>query len=90
MTALEKLQAGVRIYNLDTGNGTSTLELIKTFEEVNGLKLNYEVVERRPGDIAECMLMFRRPLRRRGKRLGAMWPICAEMPVLLSKDKQRF
>jgi len=54
VAALERLEAGVHIYNLGTGKGTSVLELIKTFEEVNGLKLNYEVVGRRPGDIAEC------------------------------------
>ena len=54
VAALERLEAGVHIYNLGMGKGTSVLELIKTFEEVNGLKLNYEVVGRRPGDIAEC------------------------------------
>jgi len=30
------------------------LQLVKTFEEVNGLKLPYEIVGRRPGDIAVC------------------------------------
>ena len=54
VAALEKLEAGVHIYNLGTGRGTSVLELIKTFEEINGLKLPYEIVDRRPGDIAKC------------------------------------
>jgi len=54
VAALKKLEAGVHIYNLGTGRGTSVLELIKTFEEVNALKLPYEIVKRRPGDIAEC------------------------------------
>jgi len=54
VAALEKLEAGVHVYNLGTGKGTSVLELIKTFEEVNGLKLPYEIAQRRPGDIAEC------------------------------------
>lgn len=54
VTALEKLRAGVHIYNLGTGRGTSVLELVKTFEEVNGVKVPYEIVARRLGDIAIC------------------------------------
>lgn len=54
LAALEKLTAGVHIYNLGTGRGTSVLQLIQTFETVNGLKIPYEMVARRPGDIAEC------------------------------------
>ena len=38
------------IINLGTGKGTSVLELIKTFERVNGLKIPYRFVDRRPGD----------------------------------------
>jgi UDP-glucose 4-epimerase len=52
--ALHKLTAGVHIYNLGTGQGTSVLQLLKAFEEANGLKVPYEIVDRRPGDIAEC------------------------------------
>jgi UDP-glucose 4-epimerase len=40
------------IYNLGTGNGVSVLEAIKAFEEVTQVKLNYEIVPRRPGDVA--------------------------------------
>ena len=36
--------------NLGTGKGTSVLELVKTFELVNNLKINYVFAERRPGD----------------------------------------
>lgn len=39
------------IFNLGTGNGVTVLEAIKTFETISGLKLNYEVGDRRPGDI---------------------------------------
>ena len=49
-----KNQKGLRIYNLGTGNGTSVLELVNTFEKVNNVKINKKIVERRPGDIAEC------------------------------------
>jgi len=38
-------------FNLGTGNGFSVLEVIKSFEKVTGLQLNYEIVDRRPGDI---------------------------------------
>jgi UDP-glucose 4-epimerase len=37
-----------------TGHGTSVLQLLKAFEDANDLKVPYEIVDRRPGDIAEC------------------------------------
>ena len=54
--ALEKALEGkgTKVYNLGTGHGYSVLELIKTFERVNKVKVKYKIVERRPGDIAEC------------------------------------
>jgi UDP-glucose 4-epimerase len=52
--AIEKLKKGVNIYNLGTGKGTSVLELIRAFEEANGVKVPYEISARRPGDIASC------------------------------------
>lgn len=54
VAALNKLTEGVHIYNLGTGQGTSVLQLLNAFEEANGLKIPYEIVDRRPGDIAEC------------------------------------
>ncbi len=53
LRALDRLTPGVHIYNLGAGQGTSVLQLVKAFEEANGIKLPYEVVARRPGDIAE-------------------------------------
>jgi UDP-glucose 4-epimerase len=41
------------IFNLGTGNGFSVLEVIKAFEKVSGVKLNYKIVPRRPGDIEQ-------------------------------------
>lgn len=38
-------------FNIGTGKGTSVLEVIKTFEKVNHIKLNYKIVGRRAGDI---------------------------------------
>lgn len=40
------------IFNLGTGKGTSVLELIHTFEEINQVKIPFEFVDRRPGDVA--------------------------------------
>ncbi|MBN2524391.1 MAG: UDP-glucose 4-epimerase GalE [Bacteroidales bacterium] len=39
------------VFNLGTGNGISVLEIIKTFENATGKKINYEIVGRREGDI---------------------------------------
>ena len=41
----------LEIFNLGTGNGVTVLEAIKSFEKVSGVKLNYEIGPRRPGDI---------------------------------------
>ncbi|MBQ8843059.1 MAG: UDP-glucose 4-epimerase GalE [Ruminiclostridium sp.] len=41
-------------YNLGTGNGYSVLDIIKTFERVNDIKIPYSITDRRPGDAAEC------------------------------------
>ena len=43
----------LEIFNIGTGSGLSVIELVKKFEIVNNLKLNYEIKERRQGDIAE-------------------------------------
>lgn len=40
------------MYNLGTGRGVSVLELIKTFEKVNNVKVPYEFEKRRQGDIS--------------------------------------
>lgn len=54
--AVEKVfkENKVDCYNLGTGKGYSVLDLVKTFERVNNVKVNYKIVERRAGDIAAC------------------------------------
>ena len=42
---------GKFVFNVGTGNGLSVLDIVHTFEEVNGLKVNYEIGPRRVGDI---------------------------------------
>jgi UDP-glucose 4-epimerase len=54
--ALAKFQDAPQVYtyNLGTGRGYSVLEMIAAFEKASGRQVPYEVVARRPGDIATC------------------------------------
>lgn len=47
----DKNKANYEVFNIGTGNGNTVLDIIKTFEKVSGVKLNYKIVSRRPGDI---------------------------------------
>lgn len=47
----EKGKSKLEIFNLGTGNGSSVLEVIHSFERVSGEKLNYKFEPRRPGDV---------------------------------------
>ena len=40
-------------FNIGTGKGVSVLEVVNTFEEATGVKLNYKIVNRRPGDVVK-------------------------------------
>ena len=54
--AIDKLRTGcgLKAWNLGVGNGTSVLQMVAAFEKAAGLTIPYELVDRRPGDIAEC------------------------------------
>lgn len=56
LAALEhaRAQAGVFTVNLGTGLGCSVLELVAAFERASGRSVPYRIVDRRPGDIAQC------------------------------------
>ncbi len=56
LRALDKLKQnpGCRAWNLGTGHGYSVLDVIKAFEKASGLKIPYQIVERRTGDAAQC------------------------------------
>jgi UDP-glucose 4-epimerase len=41
------------VFNLGTGNGFSVLQVIESFERSTGVRLNYQIMERRPGDIEQ-------------------------------------
>ena len=47
----KKQQKKCEVFNLGTGNGVSVLEAIEAFERVSGVKLNYVIGPRRPGDV---------------------------------------
>lgn len=47
----DKSEDKVEVFNIGTGHGVSTLELVHSFEKATGVKLNYKVVGRRAGDI---------------------------------------
>lgn len=54
--ALEKLfekdyGQAYEVFNVGTGHGNSVLDVVKTFEKVNNLKLPYKIADRRPGDV---------------------------------------
>ena len=56
--ALERLiyrknKESLEYFNLGTGEGSSVLEVIHAFERSTGLKVPYQIVDRRPGDIMQ-------------------------------------
>ncbi len=56
VVAVERLlekrnKSGFEVFNLGTGRGVSVLEMVACFEKVSGVKLNYQIVGRRAGDI---------------------------------------
>ena len=54
--ALKKLETnpGLVTYNLGTGKGYSVLDVVNAFSKACGKEIPYEIVDRRPGDIATC------------------------------------
>lgn len=54
LAALNHSAPGVHTYNLATGSGTSVLELIAAFSKAAGKEIPYQIVDRRPGDVAAC------------------------------------
>jgi UDP-glucose 4-epimerase len=54
LKAVEKLASrpGAVAYNLGTGKPSSVLEVVKAFEKASGRKVPYQIMARRPGDVA--------------------------------------
>lgn len=51
MKYCKSMENNYDFFNVGTGKGYSVLEVIKSFVKVSGEKLNYEIVDRRPGDV---------------------------------------
>ncbi len=47
----QKNKTSLEVFNLGTGNGVSVLQIINAFEKSTGKKLNYKIIDRRPGDV---------------------------------------
>lgn len=54
LTTITQRAAALETWNLGTGHGHSVLEVVHAFERVNGVPIAYQIVGRRPGDIASC------------------------------------
>jgi UDP-glucose 4-epimerase len=56
VAAVQRLaeRPGVLTVNLGTGRGYSVIEVVKAFEQASGRPVPYEIVARRPGDVAQC------------------------------------
>jgi UDP-glucose 4-epimerase len=48
-----KIKAKYSLFNLGTGNGLSVLEVLNAFEKITGVKVNYKITDRRPGDVVK-------------------------------------
>ena len=53
LAAIQALKPGFEVYNLGTGQPTSVLEMVETFEKVSGHSLPYKFTARRAGDLPE-------------------------------------
>ncbi len=56
LKAIERASAvtGTEYFNIGTGKGYSVLDIVKAYESATGHKIPYNIIARRPGDIAEC------------------------------------
>ena len=54
LNRLHHKSGGVHTWNLGTGRGVSVLEMVRAFEAASGKPVPYEIVARRPGDVAQC------------------------------------
>ncbi|MBE6547044.1 MAG: UDP-glucose 4-epimerase GalE [Ruminococcaceae bacterium] len=56
LKAIERAETltGIEYFNIGTGVGYSVLDIVHAYEKATGIKINYKITERRPGDIDEC------------------------------------
>ena len=81
LAALEKVVAGKGAWtvNLGTGKGYSVLDFVKAFEKASGKPIPYQIVDRRPGDLAQCYADPSRAAEMQGSRAPrALQQMCAD------------
>ena len=56
LKAIERAETitGIEYFNIGTGVGYSVLDIVHAYEKATGIKINYKITARRPGDIDEC------------------------------------
>ena len=56
LKAMERAEqvTGIDYFNIGTGVGYSVLDIVHAYEKATGIKINYKITDRRPGDIDEC------------------------------------
>lgn len=54
LNTINQGRKGVEVWNLGTGKGISVLEMVKAFEKASCVPIKYQIVGRRPGDVAQC------------------------------------
>lgn len=62
----KKNTSNFSVFNLGTGQGNSVLDVIRSFEKVTGLKLNYRIGNRRPGDVVQIYASCEKALNELG------------------------
>ena len=79
ISALGKVMTstGIDAVNLGTGEGYSVLDVVKSFEKANGIKIPYKVTGRRPGDIDICFADTSKALKVLGWKAEKTWKTCA-------------
>ena len=86
--------SGCEVFNLGTGNGVTVLEAIHAFEKVSGVKLNYEIGPRRPGDIVAIYANNDKAKSRLGwdpaRSLDEMMDTAWRWELKLKHDEQMF
>lgn len=91
---IQKMERPTEIFNLGSGKGQSTLEIIQEFEKVNDVSVNYEFGERRKGDVPSLYTSNEKarsvlgwvPKYQLSDMLGSAWAF--EKSLLKNKGKQ--
>ena len=77
--ALVDNKLGIEVFNVGTGEGYSVMELIKSFEHINEIKIPYKMMPRREGDVETCYADNKKIFKRLGwKSKRDIYQICSD------------